>query len=745
MANEPFYDSRLLADGTNQAELVYNELIGRQKTAHATIKSRVITAPPGSPAIFDGYLVPTGATGDWTGLDGSLVFWINSWVAMTPKVGMSFIIEDEDMLIIVDANNALIALDGCQTIIPDGSGNIVWDVTLGATAYVTITLPNNELKAPLNMKAGRIYIILFKQAGFGNEVHFEPGAWNDASGGDLDAGQTIGQLDIFGFVGPSCASLVPEQIFHNGVPSGTGVTPHAPSHGAAGSDPITVENLRTSSTDVTEVLQPAGGNTLAMGPLPVHAPNHELGGSDELAIEDQRSGASVPDFRYLQSGTSNSATWQEAVPSQLEGSMTGILTGWAPNGFTASTITLTAGTGRIVDNATVAGVPVITPVAGGPYAGVTVTAVATHFETFFYVDSGGALQQQTTPPTLEEERSRIYVAVALHSNGVVTELYSAGTSIYEGWRVFHDLLRSASILNIVGNDYFRDVANPLGIQVSTGTIWSPEINRDGTAANRRKPNNKDQLAATAISFEHFQDDGAGNFQLVSAAETDIDVLQRDDGAGGLVTMANNRNTINIVYRQPNGATAVQYTQIEYNPSTSSAQEQIQTVPFLLKKPWLARYAIDIPRGVSDLDDAVFLELTVGGLSGGGGGGGAASVQRSVALSIVSPHVIEANTGTQFSPRAAGQIEELHIIPGVLTEVAGGTFTVQVYAGPDLGSLVSVGTVSLVGAADSGTLSLGSPHAFSANDIFVCNTDDLGTFPTGTLARRKKLYLHVRYT
>ncbi len=221
MANDPFYDSRFLIDGTNQAELVYNELIGRQKTAHGTIKSRTVATPPGSPAIFDGYLVPTGATGAWVGLVGSLVFWINSWVPMTPKLGMSFLIEDEDMLIGVDAAGKLIAWDGCQTIVPDGSGNIVWDVEQGATAYVVLTLASNELKAPIGMKAGRLYTIFLKQATASREVHFEAGEWTDLNGGDLDTGELINDIDHFGFIGPSCAADKPVQIFHTGAGAGT--------------------------------------------------------------------------------------------------------------------------------------------------------------------------------------------------------------------------------------------------------------------------------------------------------------------------------------------------------------------------------------------------------------------------------------------------------------------------------------------------------------------------------------------
>jgi len=748
MANDPYYDSRFLIDGTPQAEMIYNELIARQKTAHGTIKSRVLSVPPGSPSDFDAYLVATGGTGLWDTLDGNLVVWLNSWIVMVPKVGMTFLIEDEDMLVGVDSNGALAAWDGCQTIVPDGSGNIVWDVALGATAYVVLTLASNELKAPINMKAGRLYTIFFEQNASSLEVHFEPGEWIDLNGGDLDTGAVGADIDHFGFIGPSCASAKPTQIFHTGAGAGGGGGgPHAADHSLGGSDTVTVENLRTGAINVDEVLKSAGGNALVMGPLPNHATTrHQFGQADALPLNTQAAGSTAK-YETLQPKTDGSSEWVRHISSRSEGSMTGLFFGWQPTGFAATTISLGSGEGLITDNATSETDPTQTPVAAGPYVTVTVTAVATAFATFFYVDSGGLLQQQITKPTLEEERSRIYVAVATHETGSVTRLYPIGTALYEGWQANQDLLRIAGLFNAGGNDYSRDTVNALGLEVTAGAMFSPEINRDGTALNRRNPNTKSQALDTDINFIHFQDDGTGSPQLVTSPETDIDVLQRDDGAGGLSTMANNRNTLNIIYRDPDGRTAVQYTQVEYNPSNSTATEEIQSVKILLNKPWLPRYAIDIPKSISDLNDATFFELNAAGSIGGGGGSGSptTSVQRSVVLTIVAPHVVEANTGTQFSPRTAGQIEELYIIPGVLTEVAGGTFSVELFKGPNLASLVSVGVVSLVGAANSGVLVPGSPVAFSANDIFVANTTFLGTFPIGTLSKRKKLYLHVRFT
>lgn len=243
MSNDPYYDSRFLIDGTEQAEQVYNELIGRQKAAHGTIKSRIVSTPPGSPALFDAYLVATGGSGVWSGLDGNIVVFINNaWIVLIPKLGMTFLIEDEDMVVGVDASGVLVAWDGCQTITPDGSGNIVWDVALGATAYVVITLANNELKAPIGMKAGRVYTLFIEQGSSGLEVHFESGEWTDLNGGDLDTGILIGEIDHFGFIGPSCASAKPTQFSHTGAGS---VPPTAANWVDLGDTPGTIVALQS--------------------------------------------------------------------------------------------------------------------------------------------------------------------------------------------------------------------------------------------------------------------------------------------------------------------------------------------------------------------------------------------------------------------------------------------------------------------------------------------------------------------
>lgn len=68
-------------------------------------KDRDLTAPPGSPAAGDCYLVAASPTGAWTGQAGKVAIYINtSWTFITPKEGFLFWVDDENVLILYDGS-----------------------------------------------------------------------------------------------------------------------------------------------------------------------------------------------------------------------------------------------------------------------------------------------------------------------------------------------------------------------------------------------------------------------------------------------------------------------------------------------------------------------------------------------------------------------------------------------------------------------------------------------------------------
>lgn len=74
----------------------------------AGVIDRDLTAPPGSPAEGDVYLIPTGspaASGAWAGQDGDIAHYRNSaWTFITPKEGWRLYVKDEDLLIVYDGS-----------------------------------------------------------------------------------------------------------------------------------------------------------------------------------------------------------------------------------------------------------------------------------------------------------------------------------------------------------------------------------------------------------------------------------------------------------------------------------------------------------------------------------------------------------------------------------------------------------------------------------------------------------------
>ncbi|MDZ4128655.1 MAG: DUF2793 domain-containing protein, partial [Hydrogenophaga sp.] len=67
------------------------------------VLDRDLTAPPGSPADGDRYIVASGATGDWAGWDLNVAFWTDgAWMRLVPRTGWRAWVEDEGLLLVYD-------------------------------------------------------------------------------------------------------------------------------------------------------------------------------------------------------------------------------------------------------------------------------------------------------------------------------------------------------------------------------------------------------------------------------------------------------------------------------------------------------------------------------------------------------------------------------------------------------------------------------------------------------------------
>ena len=79
----------LLAAEQAQKHVTMNEALTRlDNLVMMAVISAAVTAPPGSPAEGDRYIVPAAATGAWVGMTNMVAAWSGGgWVFYVPKAG----------------------------------------------------------------------------------------------------------------------------------------------------------------------------------------------------------------------------------------------------------------------------------------------------------------------------------------------------------------------------------------------------------------------------------------------------------------------------------------------------------------------------------------------------------------------------------------------------------------------------------------------------------------------------------
>lgn len=73
----------------SQPEIIVNlDLRLLEAAIQLSVKSNVVTSPPGSPADGDRYIVAPDSTGVWTDKDGQVAVYVTTkWYFLVPKIG----------------------------------------------------------------------------------------------------------------------------------------------------------------------------------------------------------------------------------------------------------------------------------------------------------------------------------------------------------------------------------------------------------------------------------------------------------------------------------------------------------------------------------------------------------------------------------------------------------------------------------------------------------------------------------
>jgi hypothetical protein len=77
-----------IATGQAQKEVTHNEALNRlDALVQPVVVNSTTSAPPGSPANGQAWIVAAGASGAWAGKEGQIAAWFGGWVFLVPEEG----------------------------------------------------------------------------------------------------------------------------------------------------------------------------------------------------------------------------------------------------------------------------------------------------------------------------------------------------------------------------------------------------------------------------------------------------------------------------------------------------------------------------------------------------------------------------------------------------------------------------------------------------------------------------------
>lgn len=135
MTTTPILGTTELVEGQAVPETTVNEAVRylEQGAGWFVFKDRDLATPPGSPADGDAYLVAASGTGDWSGQDGNIAFYMSTaWVFITPREGMAAWVNDENVSVAFNGTTWAQIGGGAS------SGSATWDFNFAADGYQVI-------------------------------------------------------------------------------------------------------------------------------------------------------------------------------------------------------------------------------------------------------------------------------------------------------------------------------------------------------------------------------------------------------------------------------------------------------------------------------------------------------------------------------------------------------------------------------------------------------------------------------
>jgi len=134
----------LIMPSQAQKHVTHNEAIqALDALVQASVESRTLATPPTSPLDGEAWLVPTGATGAWSGHVGELAAWQSgAWLFYDPAPGWQLYVKDDSTLVVFDAG-AWMPLASLGAALPRLGINATADTTNRLSVSAAATLFNH--------------------------------------------------------------------------------------------------------------------------------------------------------------------------------------------------------------------------------------------------------------------------------------------------------------------------------------------------------------------------------------------------------------------------------------------------------------------------------------------------------------------------------------------------------------------------------------------------------------------------
>ena len=259
MTNTPNLSLPYLAAGQAQKHVTLNDSLRMlDAIVQLSVFSRVLATPPPSPANGQSYIVPTGATGVWSGQAGKIAaFQDGVWMIYTPVEGWTAWVRDEDKLY---------AFDGAAWIVAGGAIQNQPFVGVNATADTTNRLAVSAPATLLNHEGAGHQLKLNKAAAMQTaSILFQTGFSGRAELGTAGTDTFSFKVSADGSAWASALNIASDGKIGIGGVTSPSVALHAPGAVRVGS--YTVAGLPSATTSgagaIVHVSNEVGGAVLA--------------------------------------------------------------------------------------------------------------------------------------------------------------------------------------------------------------------------------------------------------------------------------------------------------------------------------------------------------------------------------------------------------------------------------------------------------------------------------------------------